>query len=357
MSSSTSSTARVSGQLVADFLAGSWRAKQTPPEISSSDLERVAALLYNSGGTGLAWWRIHESDLRQTPCGELLHQGYRMQALQTPINEERIARAYRLLRAAAIEPILVKGWAAAQLYPHRTLRPYGDIDLVVRPEEYSKARVALQQDDTGTWWVDLHKGVAELDDRSLDEVFERSRTLVLDEVQVRVLSCEDQLALLAIHLFKHGAWRPSWLCDIAATVEALPENFDEQICFGPNKKRLAWIGCAIALAHQLLGANVERIASHLRPAPEWVTRAVLEQWGNLFQPQHLPIQPRPVMAHALRNPRTLIKEVRERWPAPLIATFTLGGAPNNLPRLPFQLGAFARQAGKYLFDHRRATWD
>ena len=357
MSSSSSSTARVRGQLVADFLAGSWRAQQTAPEISSSDLEQLAALLYNSGGAGLAWWRIHESDFSHTPCGELLHQGYRMQALQTPINEERIVRAYRLLRAAAIEPILIKGWAASQLYPHRTLRPYGDIDLVVRPQEYSKARAALQQDDAGTWWVDLHQGLAELDDRSLEEVFERTRMLPLGEVQVRVLSGEDHLALLAIHLFKHGAWRPSWLCDIAATVEALPENFDEQVCFGSKKNRSAWISCAIALAHQLLDAKVERLASHVRPSPEWVTRAVLEQWGNLFQPQHLPIQPRPVMAYALRNPRTLIKEACERWPSPIVATFNLGGAPNNLPRLPFQLGAFARQAGKYLFDHRRATWD
>lgn len=348
-----SSTSRSQGQLIADFLAGSWRANQAPLKSSLSDLDRVTALLYNAGGAGLAWWRIHESDLKTTPCGELLHQGYRLQALQTPIHEERIIRAFRLLRGAEVEPILVKGWATAQFYPHGTLRAYGDIDLVVRPEEYRAAREVLKRDEAGTWWVDLHQGLSELDDRSVDGLFERSQMVTLKDVQIRVLSDEDHLALLAIHLFKHGAWRPSWLCDIAAMVEVLPASFDGNICFGSNKRRAAWIATAIALAHKLLGANVERIPLS-RPAkdlPEWLVRAVLEQWGNLFQPDHLPVQPRPLFALALRSPRMMWKEICERWPGPIVATFNLRGQFNNLPRLPYQLGAFTAQAGRYLVDH------
>jgi hypothetical protein len=349
----TSSTQRPQGQLVADFLAGSWRATQAPLEFSLSDLEQVTALLYNSGGTGLAWWRIHESDLKTTPCGESLHQRYRLQALQTPINEERIVRAYRFLRAAGIEPILIKGWATAQFYPHRTLRAYGDIDLVVRPEEYRAARKVLTEIEGGTWWVDLHKGLSELADRSVEGLFERSHTVTLEEVEIRVLSFEDHLALLAIHLFKHGAWRPSWLCDIGAMVEALPGDFDQKLCFGSNKNRAAWIASAIALAHELMGANIERIQlrGQVKALPDWLVRAVLEQWGNLLQPDHLPVQPRPLLAYALRNPRTLLKEIRERWPDPIVATFNLGGQFNNFPRLPYQLGFFATSAGRYLLDH------
>jgi len=350
-----SATLRPQGQLVADLLAGSWRATQATLDLSPSELERITTLLYNSGGTGLAWWRIHESDLKTTPCGELLHQGYRLQALQAPINEERIVRAFRLLRGAAVEPILVKGWAAAQFYPHQTLRPYGDIDLVVRPAEYSTAREVLKRDEAGTWWVDLHKGLPELDDRSVDGLFERSHTVTLNDSEIRVLSHEDHLALLAIHLFKHGAWRPLWLCDIGAMVEALPEEFDGNICFGSNKNRAAWIASAIALARKLLGANVERIplSRQLKDLPEWLVRAVLEQWGNLLRTDHLPVQPRPLFAYSLRNPRTLLKEIRERWPDPIVATFNLRGQLNNLPRLPYQIGAFAAQTGQYVFSVRR----
>jgi hypothetical protein len=307
----------------------------------------------DAGGTAVPWWRIRESDLKMSPCGELLHQGYRLQALQTPINEQRIVKAYQLLRGAAIEPILVKGWSAARFYPHQTLRPYGDIDLVVGPADYSAAREVLNRDEAGTWWVDLHRGLSELDDRSIDGLFERSQMVALKDLQIRVLSDEDHLALLTIHFFKHGAWRPTWLCDIAATVEALPAGFDENVCFGGNKRRATWIASGIALAHKLLGANVDLILAdrQVKDLPEWLVNSVLKQWGNLFQADHLPVQPRPLIADSFHNPRRLLREILARWPDPIVANDNLHGQPNNFPRLPYQLGALAAGAGRYLIVH------
>ena len=353
MSSSSSSTARARGQLIADFLAGSWREKQDVPAISLGDLEQVAGLLYNSGGTGLAWWRIHESHLKTSACGELLHQGYRLQALQTPINEDRIVTAFRLLRGAGVEPILVKGWAAARFYPHRTLRSYGDVDLLVRRADYAGARRLLDRDKAATWWVDLHNDLSELVDRSTDELFERSQLAMLKDEQIRVLSAADHLALLSIHLFKHGAWRPSWLCDIGALSESVTANFDWDTCLGSNQQRSAWIAAAIVLAHQLLDANLELAPASLKQKqlPEWLTAAVLKQWGNLFQAAHLPVRPQPLMANSLRSPATIFKAFCARWPDPIVATFDLRGEPNSLPRLPYQVGSFAAQATRYLIDH------
>ena len=347
------STARLRGQLIADFLAGSWRENQKAPDISLSDLEQVAGLLYNSGGTGLAWWRIHESDLRASSCGELLHQGYRLQALQTPINEDRIVRAFRLLRGAGVEPILVKGWAAARLYPHRTLRSYGDVDLLVGRTHFAGARELLDRDKSATWWVDLHNGLTELDDRSTDELFKRSQVVILGDEEIRVLSDEDHLALLSIHLFKHGAWRPSWLCDIGALSESATAAFDWQTCLGSDKHHSAWIAAAIVLARQLLGANLDHtpVGFKQKQLPEWLVDTVLKQWGNLFQADHLPVRPQRLMAHSLKSPGTILKNICARWPDPIVATFNLRGGPNNFPRLPYQLGAFASQAGRYLIDH------
>jgi hypothetical protein len=355
MISSSSATARARGQLVADFLAGAWRAKQTPPDISSSDLEQVAALLYDSGGTGLAWWRIHESDLSNSACGELLHQGYRLQALQTPINEDRVLTAYRLLRGEGIEPILIKGWAAARFYPHRTLRSYGDVDLLVGRTQFAGARELLDRDKGATWWVDLHSGLQELDDRSTDELFERSQVVILKDQEIRVLSDEDHLALLSLHLFKHGAWRPAWLCDIGALSEAGTSNFDWQTCLGSNKHHSSWIAAGIALAQQLLGANLDQapVSIKQKQLPEWLVDAVLQQWGNLFQAEHLPVRPQRLMSHSLKSPGTIFKDIRARWPDPIVATFNLRGAPNNFPRLPYQLRAFTAQAGRYLIEHAR----
>jgi len=339
---------QIRGNLVADFLAGSWQNKQAPIEISYPEFEALTALLYNSGAAGLAWWRIRKSRLNTTPQGELLHQGYRLQALQSAINEERITTAFRLLREAGIEPILIKGWSIARLYPHPTLRAYGDVDLLVSPPEFRAARELFNQ--AGAWWVDLHSELSGLEDRPISELFARGRTVDLHETKVRVLCPEDNLALLAIHLFKHGAWRPSWLCDIGALIESLPAEFDWNLSFGSNKRRAAWISAAVLLAHELLGANIDKAPAEVRNkrVPEWLSDAVLKHWSTLWHRDHLPIQPRPLMANSLRSAKTFLREVRERWPDPIVATFNLEGRVNNFPRLPYQLVAFFSQATRYV---------
>jgi hypothetical protein len=262
------------------------------------------------------------------------------------------------MRAVGIEPIVIKGWAVARLYAHRTLRPYGDIDLVVRDWDYAAAREVLDRSEIPTWWIDLHNRPIELDDCPVEDLFKRSRMATHKDVQVRILSDEDHLALLAMHFFKHNAWRPSGLCDVAAMVESLPEDFDWDLCLGSGKGRRAWIASALGLAHQLLSANIDKAPEVLRShkLPAWLLGTVLNQWGSLLPADHsLPGQPSPVFSYSLRDPRTLVRELRERWPDPIIATFTLRGQPNNWPRLPYQLGAFVARAGQYLFDHLRLT--
>ena len=345
-----SSPFRRRGQSIADFLAGAWRDRQAMLDVSPAELELIAAMLYDSGAAGLAWWRIRDSALKLTSTGDILHQAYGLQALQSAIREERTIAAFRLLRGAGIEPILIKGWAIARFYPHPTLRAYGDIDVFVNPAEYSAARQALDQTESGSWWVDLHSQLSELRNHPWEELFARSGTANLQGTRVRVLCPEDNLALLAIHFFKHGAWRPSWLCDIALMIESLPPRFDWNLCFGSNQRQASWIASSIVLAHRLLGAQIDAVplSAQAREIPDWLIDATLKQWGNLHSRDHLPVQPRPLFAHSLQSPRTLLKEVRERWPDPITATFNLNGRVISSPRLPYQIGAFALQTGQYL---------
>lgn len=346
------------GQLVAEFLAGSWRIEQPEVAVDANDLELLTSLLYNSGSAGLAWWRIHQSDLKTTAPGEVLHQGYRLQALQSAIQEERIGVAFGLMRDAGIEPILLKGWVVARLYAHQTLRPYGDIDLVVQSRDYSRALEVLDRSETPVWWIDLHRKIIELEDRSIEDLYKRSRLETHQGHEIRILSEEDHLALLALHFFKHSAWRPSGLCDVAVMVESLSDEFDWSLCLGAEKARRAWIASALGLAEQLLGANLDRVPASLRSyrLPVWVVETVLKQWGSLVPEDHsLPGEPRPEFRHTLSNPATLVKELRGRWPDPITATFNLRAEPNNWPRLPYQLRAFVARAGRYVFDQLRAT--
>jgi hypothetical protein len=322
--------ALVRGGLVARLLAGSWRPAPSTPVLSASELRDIARLVMRTGAGALGWWRIRGSRLATTASALELQQAYRLQTLDACLHDRRITTAVGILRAAGIEPILAKGWAAARLYPEAGLRPYGDVDLWVPPPQRHLARAALGTRAGHRCRVDLHHDFAQLG-RRYEDVHERSRVERLGAIEVRVLGAEDHLALLCLHMLGHGAWRPVWLCDIAAAVESLPPGFDWGRCFPDEPRRARWVACALGLARELLGAEVS--ARYAVPTPRWLAAAVLRQWAR---DEHY--MSTPSMAFVLRHPRLLPKAVRLRWPNAVQATVELGGPFNDLPRLPFQVG-------------------
>ena len=339
------------GTLVSEILAGSWRHSQ-PPSLSLSEfqLDEVTPLLYGSGAAALGWWRIRESEFRTTSSGVVLHQAYRLQSLQSAIHEEKIQKIFRLCRDAAVDPILIKGWAAAGLYPERGLRPYGDIDLLVRPQHYKKAQEIVASPEAKDCWVDLHRNVSELADRALERLFDRSRQISLGKESICVLSPEDHLALLAVHLLKHGAWRPLWLCDIGAAIESVGPGFDWELCLGSDRRRAGWITCAIGLAHFLLGARLDALEI-ARPAlklPNWLVPAVLRQWQHPYATNQPPTKHPIPLSSQLRHPGGLWQGLRDRWPDPILATVSVNGRFNRVPRLPYQLANCIVRAGQFL---------
>src|ERR1700682_1574110 len=203
------------GQLIARALMGAWRSKDLPPlELCESELDQVTPLLMGSGAAALGWRVVSGSSLRESASGELLHQAYRLQSLQSEIQAQKIEKVFRLLREASLEAILAKGWVAAGLYPDRTLRPYGDIDICVRAEDYKLVAKLFSSPEGNDCWIDLHRQFSEIGNRSVAELFSRSKMQKVGKEQARVLGDEDHLALLCIHLLKHSAWRPLWLCDV-----------------------------------------------------------------------------------------------------------------------------------------------
>ena len=146
--------------------------------------------------------------------------------MQTALRERSLQQAISLLRQAGVEPVLVKGWAIARLYPEPGLRPYCDIDLCVLPEQYAAAKAALQSHTAQGCDVDLHAGFGKFCERQTAAILERSQLVRLGEVEVRVLAAEDHLRFLCLHLLRHGAVRPLWLCDIAVLLENRPAQFN-----------------------------------------------------------------------------------------------------------------------------------
>jgi hypothetical protein len=337
-----SSAAR--GILIAQLMAGSWRPSQPLPVISSQELDSIATPLMRSGAGALAWWRIRDSGLRATTVAEQFQQVYRLQSLQAALHERSLKQIIPLLRSRAVEPVLVKGWAIARHYPDSGLRPYTDLDLCVLPDQYASARAALKDPECQTFNVDLHLGFGKFYDQRTDEIFERSQLVKLDDLEVRVLSAEDHLRLLCMHLLRHGAVRPIWLYDIAVLLETRTEDFDWDRCLGRSRQQADWVACALGLAHQLLRADVEGapIARRAKKLPTWLAPTVLKEWGT---PLHSLGQVAVYLKHPVRVIRGLIKELPHHWPNPIEATVTLKGPFNELPRLPFQVGhVFSRAA-------------
>jgi len=326
-----------------------------PSDFSSGDLDTVTPLLYDSGAGGLGWWRIRDTELSETPSGDLLHQAFRLLTLQSRIEETKIAKVFRLLRAANIEPILIKGWAVARSYPQLGLRPCGDIDLLIRPEKHSEAARLAASEELRDCFIDLHYRSFELADRSLDDLFSRSRLVRCGDKEARVLCDEDQFALLAIHLLKHGAWRPLWLCDLALMLESMASNFDWDLCMGKDTRRKNWILSALGLAHELLDASVkdEQISEHAI-APRWLVQTVQENWRIPFATMHEGLRRLPVKSY-LRRPDNLLTDLVRRWPNPIRATIDVNGTFTSRHPIRYQIQDCLKRAGGVLQSTTEST--
>lgn len=341
-------TLKKRARLVASLLAGSWRSEPPRLELAEEELAEVSPLLVGSGAGPLGWWRVRRSRLRESYAAVALRESYLYHALQAALYEHRIARAFSLLRAAGVEPLLIKGWAVARHYPETALRPYGDIDLVVRPEQISTAKSTLGEATDLSNRVDLHHASVESDGRPLDEMFARSQALTLGGVEVRVPGDEDHLRVLCLHLLKHGAWRPQWLCDVAAVVESRRADFDWDRCLGGDVKAADRIACAVGVAHELLGAEVGEtpVAARAGRLPRWLTPSVLRQWEMPYASEHE--APESMSRLLLRRPTSLLKALRRRWPDPVTATVRFDAAFDETPRLPFQIAGYASSGVRFV---------
>ncbi len=341
------------GALIAAILTGAWRKAVPPAEISSQDLARIAPVLLASGSGALVWRKICNSSLRASPSSAELHEAYRLHSIQAAVHDQKIQRLINCLVSAGVRPLLGKGWAAARLYPEPGLRPYGDFDLYIPREQHEIAVDALKDPAVRGIPVDLHPGFAELDDRPVSELYSRARTVRTNEVDVPVFGPEDHLRLLCLHMLRHGAWRPLWLCDIAVSLEAQPEKFDWDYFLGGDARRADWSAHAVKMAHELLGAEIDStgLGRRAERMPRWLITTVLRQWGSPPIPHGL----RTPMASYLRRPAAFLRALAERWPNPIEATVDLRGSFNDLPRLPYQLGECVLRTARFAFQLKKPS--
>jgi hypothetical protein len=180
---------------VANLLAGAWRSPTPPASVTAADLDEALALLARTNAAALVWWRLRESSFASLPAVEALRDAYRFASLEAQVHEMRVKSLFGTLRAASIEPILIKGWDGARLYPRSALRPYEDIDLVVRPRELERAKSTVRAAGWPESIVDFdHAEISVFDSGDWEGLYARSRIVDLEDVGIRVLSTDSSIA-------------------------------------------------------------------------------------------------------------------------------------------------------------------
>jgi hypothetical protein len=328
------------GAAIAAVLAGAWRRTPPPLHLAPDALTAAGPLLATGGTGGLAWHRLRHTALAATPAARELRQHYRLQVLASVDRDGALTELLRRLRAAGVEPILIKGWSAARLYPEPGLRPSADVDLCVAADHLDDAAAALSAAALPCT-VDLHADVPDLPERPWDEIYRRTLLLPLGDEVVRVLGPEDQLRLLCLHLTRHGIARPLWLCDIGACLESLPAAFDWNYCLMGEPHLAAWMTCVLGLAEQLLEARPINRPPSPGHVPVWIERAVRWCWGaGATTPVH----------RYLHNPAEVMRRLRyhglspRHGSTPIKAALHLGLGPSRrLPLLFVQLAGFVHR--------------
>src|SRR5262249_38660044 len=149
-----------------------------PLSLTLAALETVTPLLARGGAGGLAWHRLRQTSLRTSRAGQELRQHYRLQTLQVANQETALGELLPRLQRVGVEPILIKGWSSARLYPEPGLRPAADVDLCVPADRLAIAAVALPSPALPCP-IDLHGDVPDLPDRGWEEIWRRSHRLAL----------------------------------------------------------------------------------------------------------------------------------------------------------------------------------
>jgi hypothetical protein len=327
---------RSTADLIAVALSGAWREKPPPLELNPEEIEQIAPLLRKSGSAALVWRKA-------SLTGNRLYDfqlSYKYQVLRAAVHEQNVRDVFAALNSAKIDALLVKGWAIARLYPTPALRPYGDLDLCVRAEQFSAAKKLLRESGLKVN-VDLHEGLGRLDDLPEKDFFDRATTLHVGEVSVRVPSEEDHLRILCLHFLRHGGSRPIWLCDIALAVETAGSDFDWDHFYGADGKREKWLGCVISLARELLLAQTGKAEKKPRPVPGWLKRSIKYRWSRWFNSDYR-AHALPSLLHHRFEPIRAFEDFYFRFD-PVRATVELDGAFNSMPRLPYQLAAMVRR--------------
>jgi hypothetical protein len=307
-----------------------------------ADWEQCRRVAADHGVAELVYQRLGTLIAERCPPDIWQRWGVRCQsvAIANMAGARALTRIIGVFERVHVPVLAVKGpLLGLAYYGDLGLRPFEDLDLLVRPEDRERAITALCElgfvpryaltgalqrgyfqrfgelhlthTRAGTV-IDLHWSL--LWSRcgfaaALDGSWERTATVSIGRVSIRTLGTEDLLVYLLIHAAKHAWGCLSWLGDIARVIQG-PAAIDwSRIVNTANRtgsNRL--LGTGLAVCTRLLDAHAPELSPSLADAADQrLVRDIC--WQLLHAPRlNLPGPGRPLFFRALERKRD-----RMRW--------------------------------------------
>ncbi|MDY6932266.1 MAG: nucleotidyltransferase family protein [Halobacteriota archaeon] len=229
---------------------------------------------------------------------DYLRKQYNVNVAKNLTYYEELGKVLRVFKDEGIGTIVLKGAALAEtVYGDIGLRPFSDVDLLIKKENLPEAKKILT--DMGykldeevspekyneEYGCDLYfagkRNIIEIhwdilrklgSDRfmriDIRDIWERARPASISGVDTLIMSPEDQLLHLCIHLPKHRYNRLIWLCDILEVVRHYDIEWDQIIRSSEVYKTKAHMYYGLQFSDEMLGPEVPpEVLRKLRPNP------------------------------------------------------------------------------------------
>lgn len=246
------------GELLTQALAASVRGCSVSPdrELSEAEWEELFALTREQKLQSLFMEAVYGCLEEYPELKKREGDVSRYLAMRQMRQDMTLARLYPVLQSKGFTVLPVKGLLCRSLYPQGELRPSGDEDLLVPPEQFAdccrcfrelgwkaekegedegEAELAFNSPD-GSLHVELHQYLFDPDSRlfkplndGFRDCFSRRRSYAADFVTVEGMSPHDHMLYLFGHAFKHfihSGFGLRQLCDIGLWAERYEEDID-----------------------------------------------------------------------------------------------------------------------------------
>ncbi|HRI04960.1 MAG TPA: nucleotidyltransferase family protein [Pyrinomonadaceae bacterium] len=272
--------------------------------------------------------------------------------IKNKATEARACLAFKLFREKGIEPILIKGLAAAQFYPNGQFRDSIDMDIAVSDSDFAIAKKVVESEDANGLAIDLHRELRHLDTVHWTDLFANSQVLSFDCGTIRVLRPEDHLRVLCVHWLTDGASNKERLWDICNAVANRPTDFDwDRFLNVVDHKRRRWLISTIGLAHRYLGLDLAGTPVELEAnsIPAWLIKTVEKEWAT-----DKPFWP---LFSSLHDPKLFFAQIKKRLPPnPATATVLLNGSFDAKTRIFYQIGTIFVRIGPSIVNVTKALF-